>query len=181
MKKIAYILLIGLLSSCSNSFLELYPKDSLNEGNFYKSEVEFILLANGCYIPMRNYEKNEHWVLAELISDNGSKQNNIRTGEASRGVIDQFILGSDNAAYRDFWNLSYNGITRCNKLLSELNREGVVFSKEIAPPGRRCFCAVYTSTSSGSLAGYRWLRPPSLRRKLWASSGSPKSGYTSRS
>jgi starch-binding outer membrane protein, SusD/RagB family len=79
---------------------------------------------------MRDYEKNQHWVLAELISDNATKQNNIRTGEASRGVIDQFILGSDNAAYRDFWNLSYNGITRCNKLLSELNREGVVFSKE---------------------------------------------------
>ncbi len=130
MKKILYILLIGFLSSCSNNFLELYPKDSLNEGNFYQSEVEFILLANGCYLPMRDYEKNTHWVLAELISDNGSKQNNIRTGEASRGVIDQFILGSDNAAYRDFWNLSYNGITRCNKLLSELDREGVVFSKE---------------------------------------------------
>ncbi|HEV7350326.1 RagB/SusD family nutrient uptake outer membrane protein [Telluribacter sp.] len=130
MKKIASIIIICLLTSCSNDFLELYPRDTLNEGNFYKSEVEFILLANGCYVPMRDYEKNQHWVLAELISDNTSFQNNIRTGEASRGVIDQFILGSDNAAYAAFWNLSYNGITRCNKLLNELNREGVVFSKE---------------------------------------------------
>ncbi|TDB67899.1 RagB/SusD family nutrient uptake outer membrane protein [Arundinibacter roseus] len=130
MKKIASILLICLMTSCSNDFLELYPEDSLNEGNFYKSEVEFILLANGCYLPMRDYEKNQHWVLAELSSDNGTQQNNIRTGEASRGVIDQFILGSDNAAYRDFWNLSYRGITRCNKLLSELDREGVTFSKQ---------------------------------------------------
>jgi tetratricopeptide (TPR) repeat protein len=130
MKKIPLLLLVAFLTSCSDSFLELYPKDTLNEGNFYKTETEFILLANGCYVPMRNYEKNQHWVLAELISDNGSKQNNIRTGEASRGVIDQFILGSDNAAYEDFWDQSYNGITRCNKLLSELNREGVTFSKE---------------------------------------------------
>lgn len=130
MKKIPLLLLVAFLTSCSDSFLELYPKDTLNEGNFYKTETEFILLANGCYVPMRNYEKNQHWVLAELISDNGSKQNNIRTGEASRGVIDQFIFGSDNAAYREFWDLSYNGITRCNKLLSELDREGVTFSKE---------------------------------------------------
>lgn len=130
MKRFISILTLLALTSCSDKFLEIYPKDSLNEGNFYKTETEFILLANGCYVPMRDYEKNQHWVLAELVSDNSTHQNNIRTGEASRGVIDQFILGSDNAAYRVFWNLSYNGITRCNKLLSELDREGVTFSKE---------------------------------------------------
>ncbi|GHB80031.1 RagB/SusD family nutrient uptake outer membrane protein [Persicitalea jodogahamensis] len=130
MKKIPFLLLIAFLTSCSDKFLEIYPQDSLNEGNFYKTETEFILLANGCYVPMRNYEKNQHWVLAELSSDNSTHQNNIRTGEASRGVIDQFILGSDNAAYEAFWDQSYNGITRCNKLLSELDREGVVFSQE---------------------------------------------------
>lgn len=35
----------------------------------------------------------------------------------------------DNIAFSNFWNLSYNGITRCNKLLSELDREGVNWSK----------------------------------------------------
>jgi starch-binding outer membrane protein, SusD/RagB family len=130
MKKISLLLTLAFLTSCSDKFLELYPKDTLNEGNFYKTETEFILLANGCYVPMREYEKNQHWVLAELSSDNSTHQNNIRTGEASRGVIDQFILGSDNRAYEDFWDLSYNGITRCNKLLNELGREGVTFSKE---------------------------------------------------
>ena len=130
MKKFAFLFLIFLSASCSDSFLELYPKDGLSEGNFYNSEVEYILLANGCYIPMRDYEKSQHWVIAELISDNGSHQNNVVTGEASKGVIDQFILVSDNVAYLDFWKLSYNGVTRCNKLLSEINREGVAWSKE---------------------------------------------------
>lgn len=118
-----------LLSGCSREFLELYPKTTLNEGNFYQTEVEFILLANGCYVPMRDYEKTFHWVLAELISDNASFQNNTRTGEASRGVIDQFILTPDNVAYSNFWNLSYNGITRCNKLLKEIDRTDVIWSK----------------------------------------------------
>lgn len=129
MKKITYIIALFLLSSCSKDFLELYPKATLNEGNFYQTDVEFTLLANGCYVPMRDNEKNNHWILAELISDNASFQNNVRTGEASRGIIDQFILVSNNIAYSNYWNVSYNGITRCNKLLNELNREGVSWSK----------------------------------------------------
>ena len=119
-----------LLSACSERFLELYPEDSLNEGNFYQSDVEITLLVNGCYIPMREYEKNWHWILAELPSDNSSFQNNIRTGEAIRGVIDQFIQTSGNQAYTNFWNLSYNGITRCNKVLSELDNPAIHWSDE---------------------------------------------------
>lgn len=129
--KIRYILFLVLLamSACTDSFLEIYPKATLSEGSFYQTDVEFTLLANGCYVPMRDYEKNQHWILAELISDNASFQNNVKTGEASKGVIDQFLLNSDNIAYSGFWNLSYNGITRCNKLLSELDRPGTVWSK----------------------------------------------------
>jgi tetratricopeptide (TPR) repeat protein len=129
MKKITFVIIIGLLiSSCSDDFLELYPETTLNEGNFYQTQDDFILLANGCYVPMRDYEKDIHWVLAELISDNTSFQYNIRTGEAVRGVIDQFIITSDNRGYASFWDLSYNGITRCNKLLFEIDRPGVVWS-----------------------------------------------------
>ena len=130
MKKILYFLSICLLSACSDDFLTVYPESSLSEGGFYQSEEEFILLANGCYVPMRDYEKDLHWVVAELISDNTSFQYNIRTGEAVRGVIDQFVLSADNRAYAEFWNLSYNGINRCNKLLQEIDRPGVSWSKE---------------------------------------------------
>lgn len=126
---IILIFALTILTGCKDNFLEIYPKATLSEGSFYKTDVEFILLANGCYVPMRDYEKNQHWILAELISDNASFQNNIRTGEATRGVIDQFVLASDNTVYAGFWNQSYNGITRCNKLLSEIDRPATVWSK----------------------------------------------------
>ncbi|CAM4170078.1 RagB/SusD family nutrient uptake outer membrane protein [Cytophagaceae bacterium 50C-KIRBA] len=130
MKNIYVFLIFTIvLTGCKDNFLEIYPKSTLSEGSFYQSDVEFTLLANGCYVPMRDYEKNQHWILAELISDNASFQNNVKTGEASKGVIDQFILNSDNIAYSGFWNLSYNGITRCNKLLSELDRPNVNWTK----------------------------------------------------
>lgn len=129
MKKITILILTVILTSgCSGDFLTLYPQTTLNEGNFYKTEQELILLANGCYVPLRNYEKDIHWVLAELASDNTSFQYNINTGEAVRGIIDQFILTADNRGYASFWNLSYNGIYRTNKLLQEVERPEISWS-----------------------------------------------------
>lgn len=128
MKKLLYIISLFIICSCSHDFLEIYPDTTLSEGNFYQSEEQFIILANGCYIPLRDYEKNTHWVISELISDNTSFQYNNRTGEAVRGVIDQFIITSDNRAYADFWSFSYNGINRCNKLLTEIERPEVKWS-----------------------------------------------------
>ncbi len=132
MKKIIYILFLVILSSCSDNFLSIYPETSLNEEIYYKSEQEFILLANGCYVPMRDYEKTLHWILAEMISDNSSFQYNATAGSATSGreAIDMFLPASNYTTYFYFWNLSYNGITRCNKLLFEITRPEVTWSKK---------------------------------------------------
>lgn len=68
--------------------------------------------------------------MAELPSDNGSFQYNNVSGEPSKGVIDQLLFASNNIMYSGFWNFSYSGIRNCNKLLSEINRPGVVWSKK---------------------------------------------------
>jgi len=130
MKKISLLVFIIFIAACKKDFLTIYPQNSLNEGNFYNSEKEYILLANGCYLGMRNYEKEQHWIMAELISDNGSFQYNNVSGEASKGIMDQLIFASNNIVYSGFWNLSYNGITNCNKLLSEIDRTGVSWAKQ---------------------------------------------------
>jgi hypothetical protein len=111
--------------------LSIYPETTLNEGNFYQSETEYILLANGCYVPLRNYERN-FWVLAEMKSDNTSFQNHTLAGSASTGrdAIDQFLPASNYTTYSNFWDDSYDGITRCNKLLDEIDRPDVSWSKE---------------------------------------------------
>lgn len=130
MNKIICIALVFLLSSCSESFLNLYPETTLNEGNFYKSETEYILLANGCYVSLRNAEKNTHWVLTELISDNLGIQNCVTAGEAIKGSVDHFLLSANNDAITNFWNASYTGIYRCNKVLLELERSSIQWSSE---------------------------------------------------
>ncbi len=130
MKKLLLLSFITAIVSCKKDFLTIYPENNLNEINFYNSEKEYILLANGCYLGMRDYEKQQHWVMAELPSDNASFQYNNVTGEASKGIMDQLLFASNNVVYSQFWNLSYGGITNCNKLLSEINRPGVSWSKE---------------------------------------------------
>lgn len=130
MKNIYYIVLALLLSACTGDFLEIYPETSLNEGVYYKTESEYIMLANGCYVPMRDYEKTNHWVITEVKSDNGSYQYNPTDGgDAGRGTILQFLVSASSGIYTYFWDASYNGIYRCNKLLSEIDRPEVSWSK----------------------------------------------------
>lgn len=126
------LLILPVFTSCSHDFLELYPETTLNEGNFYSSEEEYILLANGCYVPMRNYEKVDHWVIAEIPSDNASYQDKQDDGGAwPRRVIDQFLASSSNDNYGNFWNQSYQGIRRCNKLIEELDKSTVTWNEGI--------------------------------------------------
>lgn len=128
MKNIIYFFLIFILASCSKKFLEIFPETTLNEGNFYKTESDFINLANGCYVPMRDNEKTNHWRISEFISDNGTKQYNPTTGDVDVTPIDQFLITAENRSYSGFWDLSYNGITRCNKLLFEINNRDISWS-----------------------------------------------------
>jgi len=131
MKNLVYLFIILMVSSCSDSFLAIYPETTLSEGTFYKTGDDFVLLANGCYVPMRDYEKNTHFFLAEMISDNTSYQFNSTFGSGTTGKdgIEMFLPSSSYKHYSDFWNQSYNGITRCNKLLAEIERTNVTWTK----------------------------------------------------
>lgn len=130
MKNILLITLVFVFASCSESFLDLYPETTLNEGNFYKSETEYILLTNGCYVSLRNSEKGYHWIITELISDNIGIQNCIVAGEPTRGAVDHFLTSANNDAVTGFWNASYTGIYRCNKTVQEVEKSGIQWSSE---------------------------------------------------
>ncbi len=131
MKKHIFIfLIISCFTGCSD-FLELYPHTSLNEGNYYQTEAELILLANGCYIPLRNNEKIAHWIIAEMRSDNTSFQKATDGGQWAREACDEFIYASNNDFFATFWNGSYQGITRCNQLLASIGRQGIQWSDEV--------------------------------------------------
>lgn len=132
MKKSVLLLISLAIFSCSDDFLELYPKTSLNEGNFYSSENEFVLLTNGCYTAMRDYERGYHWVVSELRSDNASFQYNSTEsgGIRSRGVFDLFLVDTQTPTLQPVWNLLYRGIYNCNRLLVEIDENEITWSNE---------------------------------------------------
>ncbi|MEN6323657.1 MAG: RagB/SusD family nutrient uptake outer membrane protein [Proteiniphilum sp.] len=131
MQKIIYMCVIFILTACTDNFLDRYPITTLNESNFYQTEQEYILLANGCYVPMRNFYKGGMWAITELRSDNTSIQQKADEGYfRNTGVIDCFLVVAGTSPFGDFWAAAYDGIYRCNKLLEEIDRPGVKWSKD---------------------------------------------------
>jgi len=132
MKKLAIILTICILSSCTGDFLELYPKTSLNQSNFFQSQDQFVTLANGCYIPLRNYNKEAFWVVTEVMSDNTTYQNhvNMDTGIKLKAAFELFLITTDNSFVQSFWANAYAGIKDCNVLLNELEKSEITWLKE---------------------------------------------------
>lgn len=125
MKKILFLISISLLSGCSDNFLEQFPETTLNEGSFYQREDDFIGLANGLYTPMRDYTKSVFWILAEIPSDNSSFMASPYDNASLLNwqPSDVFInTASITGTFSTFWSDSYVGITRCNKLLREIDR-----------------------------------------------------------
>jgi tetratricopeptide (TPR) repeat protein len=131
MRKIILLLIVTIVTACSENFLERFPLTTLNEENFYVSEKEYILLANGCYLALRDYTKDSWWILAEEPSDNAGFQFSLLNSYGIRqgGVADMWMANPSDPHYQYFWNDSYSGITNCNKLLAEIDRTGVTWSK----------------------------------------------------
>jgi len=127
MKKILIAGLALSLYSCSGDFLNIYPETSLNEGNFYKSDEEFVTIVNGCYTALRDLEKSTHWIISELKSDVLAEQRSSVAGNFTTSRMDEVIAGADNIALNDFWNMSYRGIYNCNKAISVLENSNYVW------------------------------------------------------
>lgn len=130
MRSLIIVFAIFALTSCGQDFLDIYPETSLNEGNFYRSDEEMVILVNGCYTPLRDMEKRTHWIMSELKSDVLAAQQSSVAGDFTTGRMDDVQAGSDNIAINDFWNMSYNGIYKTNKAISVIEELGYVWTNE---------------------------------------------------
>lgn len=129
MKHIYIVILISfVLSSCSNSFLDLYPETSLHESNFYQSDEEFVALVNGGYIPMRNLAKTVNWDISEVKSDNMDLQVSNTNIEQSRN--NDFLMSSASIVHKSFWDNAYKGVYACNKSITAIEEREYVWTDE---------------------------------------------------
>ncbi len=130
MKKILFILTFCVTWAC-NDFLEIYPETTLNDGTFYQTQDEYILLANGVYAQMRVFYKDRAWNISGIRADNYTRQFHVQPEwEKSVAVFDDFRYLSSTETILDVWRNMYRGIYNCNKLLFEIDREGVAWPDE---------------------------------------------------
>lgn len=124
MKKELYTLLIlgGLiLSSCSSSFLDLYPETSVTSGTFYKTSEQFEQAINSAYVGLRNI-CFDGMFMDEMRSDNAFYT--LYSAERSRyNYLEKIALFIDDetsangVAINDRWVSDYSNIAKANAIL----------------------------------------------------------------
>ena len=121
-KLINAILVIVLVSACSDDFLEEVPKDRLTEANFYNTREDAIAAVYAIYDPIRQPANNpfqgmgtEYWAQLECMSD-------YATGRGSYIPVGQYQgLNATNAGRTsNFWSYFYQSINLANIAISRI-------------------------------------------------------------
>lgn len=114
MKKILYtfILLAGL-SSCDD-FLTEELKGDYNSSNILSNEVQAEAAVNAVYNASA-YSVNL-WKFGDIASDDAVKGGNAGD-QAEIGYIDEFSVQSDNGVIAEFWQNTYETISRANNVI----------------------------------------------------------------
>ncbi|GAA4799155.1 RagB/SusD family nutrient uptake outer membrane protein [Olivibacter ginsenosidimutans] len=142
---IIYTLLAVLtLGSCSKNFLAIDPETTANSDNFYKNQEEVEQAVNGAYNILQDLGRLHLWLYGEMRSDNTTFQyNNQDRGLETREFIDQFLVDASAEPIRQFWQLSYQGITRTNDVLARLDEVEMTDEKRAQYRGEVLFLRAF--------------------------------------
>lgn len=121
MKNIYIILLCVLFlfpTGCSEDFLELAPKDTLNGETFYTTENEFNEALAGVYAKLQG-QVGFYFEMSEWRSDNldlGAPT----SGTQDRFNVNKFVDTPSNGIIEAAWANFYNGILRSNLIIDRI-------------------------------------------------------------
>ena len=108
-------------TGCSHDFLDLEPQNGFTAENFWKTERQITQAVNGGYTTMRGIVTGPLWRLGEYRSDNTTfTENPTDRGQAGIWGDDLFVTGSSVAGASDMWSSCYNGISRTNLVLDNI-------------------------------------------------------------
>jgi len=131
MKKIAYILSLGLLmgsaASCSDAFFGQYPSNNVTEGNFYQTEADFNQGVYSCYAKLKS---QSGFFISELgYRSDEALLESMAVSTQDRYDLDHFQENSSNPILSDVWGGWYNGIYRCNDVLDHMKGSSLSSAK----------------------------------------------------
>lgn len=124
MKRLLYISIIGLFFfSCSEDFLELKPRGSETEANFYQTEEQLFqgIIATYDVLP---WGGTSGWTMSlgllNAASDECYAGGSDRSDQPSWVAWDEFNLSPELGPQEGLWNKYYTGIARANLMLEKL-------------------------------------------------------------
>ncbi|MEO6232943.1 MAG: RagB/SusD family nutrient uptake outer membrane protein [Ferruginibacter sp.] len=127
MKKISYIICSAVLlfSSCSKD-LNQVPISSATTATFYTQTNDFIQASNAVYSDLRGYPDRQ-LNLSETRSDNlyAVSDGGVRDWE---GINSFHKTIASNVYVSEAWNADFNGISRANVLMDQLQKNGSVIN-----------------------------------------------------
>ena len=114
------LLLLLSLASCKK-FITKDVVGQYPESEFYKTQAHALSAINAAYQPLSFTTSNNNrlWVFGDVASDDAAKGGNPGD-QADIEFIDQFNINSTNGNLASIWALLYDGITRCNLVLSKV-------------------------------------------------------------
>ena len=122
MKKniIISILLIVAFSSCKK-FLDLRPESQISTENFFRNSNDFQTALNGVYGTFRGlFNSSNILYLGELTTDNAEIQ--WSSPSVSEMQLDQNNVNPTNTYVSAVWNTCLTTISRCNTILSRIDK-----------------------------------------------------------
>jgi hypothetical protein len=120
-KSLYILLILFMVSSCSEDFTDLAPISQRNVGNFYQTPGDMEVATNAIYSVLQKdgcYNES-YWVMFEMRSDNSFWDG---TGLARIfAVVDQFTEFADNELLLRAYNDNYQGVALANIVLSRID------------------------------------------------------------
>jgi starch-binding outer membrane protein, SusD/RagB family len=117
---ILFILVTAILPGCQK-FLDEDLEGQRSDQQFFKTANDAELALTGIYnvLSFANAD-NKIWVFGDVASDDAA-QGGIPGDQADIGLIDDFNVTTDNGNLETVWAICYEGVSRSNKLLDNID------------------------------------------------------------
>ena len=111
-----------VLTSGCKKFLDEELKGQRDDVQFFETAEDAELYLTGIYNVLSFADAdNRIWVFGDIASDDAAK-GGIPGDQADIGRIDDFDLTTDNGNLETVWEIYYEGVSRANKLLDNIDK-----------------------------------------------------------
>jgi hypothetical protein len=111
------LLLVGVITACSDEFLEREPKDAISDSSFWKTENDLKLYANGFYASVPSHRG---WACKYSVENGSDNAMGIKEIGFPDGKI--FRTNSDAPNNDNTWNDAFSWLRKVNYMIGNLDK-----------------------------------------------------------